>query len=252
MPRPKRTPANRRVTIDLDQEGANALLAATFSFLRRNKLSREWMLEWARQYCAGNQRTRGPKVHLKIEKAQEDMGTILGTWFTNPKFLDRAGNPLPLSIGKGPDSIAQLIRAAGVRVRPSVATELMRQSPSFKLDSDGNWTPLRRLFVMPGLEILRAAFVVERYLDTVLQITKGRREATPMLLERSCYVSSIDMTKIAALLRDIASRSTAFMDSIDGELEGRRVRRSKRKNVGELGVHVFVWMKQPIRASRKK
>jgi hypothetical protein len=251
MPRPKRTPANRRVTIDVNEEGANALLAATFRFLRRNKFSKEWLLDFARKYATFDQ-TRSVKVHRQIEKMQEDMGTLLATWFTNPKFLDRSANPLPLSIGKGPDSIAQLIRVAGVQVRPSVATELMRQSPSFKLNSDGTWSALRRLFVMPGLEILRAAFVVERYLDTVLQITRGRRDATPMLLERSCYVSEIDLTRIAALIRDIASRSTAFMDSIDGELEGRRVRRTRRNNVGELGVHIFVWMKQPALASKKR
>jgi hypothetical protein len=182
------------------------------------------------------------------------MGTILGTWFSHSKFLDPSGKPLPLSVGKGPHSIARLIQVSGVEVNPSVAAEFMRQSPSFKTNSDGTVTAVRRLFIVPKLEILRAASVIERYFDTVVQITRGRKNNTPMLIERSCYVSEIDLANIAALIRDIGNRSTAFMDSIDGELEVRRIRHSKSNKVavGELGVHVFVWMKPSTRASKNK
>jgi len=229
--------------LDLNQQGANALLTATFDFLRRNKISKKSILEFTRQHLVGNRRDRSLRVYRELEQAQEDMGVVMGTWFSNPKFLDQSGNPMPLNTGKGPNSIADLVRASGARVQASTALELMRRSRSVKISSDGRLTALRRAFVLPKLEVLRAAFVVERYLDTLQQIALGRKKEISLILERSCHVSEVDLARIIPILRDIESRGTAFMDSIDGDLEGRRLRKSKRKSVGELGVHVFVWTK---------
>jgi hypothetical protein len=228
---------------DLNQQGANALLAATFEFLLRNKISKKSILEFTRKHLVRNQRDRSLRVYRELEQAQEDMGLIMGTWFSHPKFLDQSGNPMPLNAGKGPNSIADLVRASGARVQASIALELMRRSRSVKISSDGRLTALRRAFVLPKLEVLRAAFVVERYLDTLQQISLGRKKEISLILERSCHVSEVDLARIIPILRDIESRGTAFMDSIDGDLEGRRLRKSKRKSVGELGVHVFVWTK---------
>jgi hypothetical protein len=228
---------------DLNQQGANALLAATFEFLLRNSISKKSILEFTRQHLVRNQRDRSLRVYRELEQAQEDMGLIMGTWFSHPKFLDQSGNPMPLNAGKGPNSIAHLVRASRARVQVSIALELMRRSRSVKIGSDGKLIALRRAFVLPKLEVLRAAFVVERYLDTLQQIALGRKKETALILERSCHVSEVDLAKIIPILRDIESRGTAFMDSIDGDLEGRRLRKSKPKSVGELGVHVFVWTK---------
>jgi hypothetical protein len=236
-------PSKISPTLDLNQQGAYALLAATFDFLRRNNISKKFILEFARKYLVRNQRDRSLRVYRELEQAQEDMGVIMGTWFSHPRFLDPSGNPMPLNTGKGPNSIAHLVRASGARVQVSIALELMRRSRSVETSSGGRLTALRRAFVLPKLEVLRAAFVVERYLDTLQQIALGHKKETPLILERSCHVSEVDLAKIIPILRDIESRGTAFMDSIDGDLEGRRLRKSKRKSVGELGVHVFVWTK---------
>ena len=232
---------------DLNQQGANALLAATFEFLRRNNISKKSILEFTRKHLVRNQRDRSLRVYRELEQAQEDMGLIMGTWFSHPKFLDASGRPVPLNVGKGTNSIAHLVRASGARVQGAIALELMRRSRSVKIGSDGRLIALRRAFVLPKLEVLRAAFVVERYLDTLQQIALGRKKETPLILERSCHVSEVDLARIVPILRDIESRGTAFMDSIDGDLEVRRLRKSKRKSVGELGVHVFVWTKSANR-----
>jgi len=242
---PKITPA-----FDLNQQGANALLAATFDFLRGNNISKKSILEFTQKHLVRNQRDRSLRVYRELEQAQEDMGLIMGTWFSNPKFLDQSGNPMPLNTGTGANSIAHLVRASGVRVQISMALELMRRSRSVKIGSGGKLIALRRAFVLPKLEVLRAAFVVERYLDTLQQIALGQKKETPLILERSCHVSEVDLAKIVPILRDIESRGTAFMDSIDGDLECRRLRKSKLKSVGELGVHVFVWTKSSNHTSK--
>jgi hypothetical protein len=226
---------------DLTQQAANALLGATYDFLRKNNISKATIFKFIRQSADRHRRASNLKVYRELEQAQEDMGLIIGTWFSHPKFLDSSGNPLPLSVGSGPKSISQLVRVSGVQIQASAAVQLMRQSRSVKLTDDGNLLALRRAFVLPKLEVIRAAFVIERYLDTLTDIASGQKKVLPFLLERSCHVSKVDLAKAIPLLRDIEHRGTAFMDSIDGELEARRLRGSKNKNMGEVGVHVFLW-----------
>jgi hypothetical protein len=234
---------------DLNQQGANALLTATFDFLRRNKISKKSIQDFTRKYPMQNQLGRNSRIYKELELAQEDMGRIMGTWFSHPKFLDASGCPRPLTAGKGANSIAHLVRVSGAQIQGAVAIQFMRQSPCIKITSDGQLIALKRVFLLPKLEVPRAAFVVERYLETVLKIASDRKKDAPLLLERSCHVSEVDLAKAIPLLRNLEGRGTAFLDAIDGDLEGRRLRRSKRKSVGELGIHVFVWMKSSNIAS---
>ena len=107
---------------------------------------------------------------------------------------------MPLNTGTGANSIAHLVRASGVRVQISMAVELMRRSRSVKIGGGGKLIALRRAFILPKLEVLRAAFVVERYLDTLQQIALGQKKETPLILERSCHVSEVDLAKIVPIL----------------------------------------------------
>src|SRR5260370_36030865 len=242
----RRTPAKPSKTmadLDLNQQGANALLAATFEFLRRNNISRKFILDFARKYLMQNQLGRNARIYKELELAQENMGRIMGTWFSHPKFLDASGRPRPLTAGKGTNSIAHLVRVSGAQIQGAVAIQFMRQSPCIRFTSDGHLIALKRVFVLPKLVVPRAAFVVERYLETVLQIASDRKKDAPLLMERSCHVSEVDLAKAIPMLRNLERRGTAFLDAIDGDLEGRRLRRSKRKSVGERGIDVFVWMK---------
>jgi hypothetical protein len=187
--------------LNLNQQGANALLAATFEFLRHNNIGTKSIVDFTRKYHSRHQRGLSLSLYKELVRTYDDMGVIMATWFSDPKFLDPLGNPLPLSQGKGSNTITQLIRCSGARVKASVAVELMRQSPSIKINKDGTVFALRRVFVLPKFEVPRAAFVVERYLDTLQKNELGRKRQTPLLLERSCYVSEVDLTTIAPMLR---------------------------------------------------
>ncbi len=243
MARKPTKPSKVTTSLDLNQQGANALLAATFEFLLRNNISKKFILEFARKYRKPSELGRNAQIYKEIEVAQENMGRIMGTWFSHPKFLDATGRPRPLTVNKGGNSITNLIRVSGAQIQPGVAVQFMRESPCIKFTSDGQLIALKRVFALPKLGVPRAAFVVERYLDTVLQIASDHKKDAPLLMERSCHVSEVDLGRSVPMLRDLESRGTAFLDSIDGDLEGRRLRRYKRNSVGELGIHVFVWRK---------
>ena len=181
--------------------------------------------------------------YRRFMRAWEYVGVLLGTWYSNPKFLDRLGNPIALP----PRSITRLIRAWHVDLSVRDALQLMRCSPSIKTESDGDLVPLRKVFVLPDSEVPRAAHVVERYLDTLYR-NASLRKYNATLLERSCRASGIDLTGSAPVLRDIKERGGVFMDAVDGEIEASRSRRFKRGRAdsGELGVVVFAWVRPNV------
>lgn len=235
--------------LDLDQQGAYALLAATFDFLQRNSIDAKTIQNLTLKYLDERQPRKSLRLYRQLVRTYDDMGVIMATWYSNTRFLDSSGRPKPLSQGKGPNSLISLIKASGAGVSLATTLQLMRLSPSVTISGDGTLLALRRVFVLPKFEVARAAFVVERYLDTLQRNIYARESKAALLLERSCYVSKADLSSIAPMLRDIDGRGTAFMDSIDGEIERLRMRQSKGKRNGELGILVFAWAR-PKRTKR--
>jgi hypothetical protein len=227
------------------QQGATALLAAMFTFLLRNNVSKKLIVEAMRQHHGHKRISGNARQYRRLVRAYEDMGMVMSAWFSLPKFLDAEGHPLPLTAVRGSQSVPSLVRASRVKTSATLAVELFRRSPSVRIDARGNFVALKRIFVLPDFEIPRAALVIGRYLDTLGRNSSAQRNDTILLLERNCHVPEIDLRKINPILRDIKGRGTAFMDSVDGDIEAHRIRRSRRKGVGELGVLVFAWTRTP-------
>ena len=233
------------------QQGAMALLTATFAFLRENDISNKFIVESTRQPRASRKLDTSVREYRRLVRAYEDMGMVMSTWFSLPRFLDAESRPLPLAVSRGPQSVPSLVRLSRVKISAALAVELMRRSPSVRIDARGNFVALKRVFVLPDFEVPRAALVIERYLDTLRRNFSVQRTDTTLLLERNCHVPEIDLRKINPILRDIKGRGTAFMDSVDGDIEAHRIRRSRRKGVGELGVLIFAWTR-PSKSRRSK
>jgi len=235
----------------VNRQGANALLAATLAFLRINNISKRLILDSVRR----NYTRKRPKVSVRqyrnLVRDYEDMGIVMSTWFSLPRFLDKECHPLPLTIFRGRQSIWALVRASRVSISPTVAISLMRRSPSIKTDTLGNLIAQRREFVLPGIAVPRAALVVERYLDTLHRNSSPNKRKRFLLLERNCHVPEVDLRTIAPILRDIKRRGSAYIDSVNGDLEGLRLRRSNRRGAGEMSVHIFAWTRLS-RARRPK
>jgi hypothetical protein len=244
---PKKT--IRPLNVLVREQAAKALLRATCDFLRRSKITVESM-PGSRWPDSSKQKDNGDvNLYRKAMRAYENMGVLMATWFSSPRFLDNLGNPIVLTAAKGPRSITSLIRQSRVRISTDIAIELLSRSTSVKSNDDGSFVALRRVFVLPEFEIPRAALVVERYLDTLRHNALGRKRGTTLLLERSCHVPEIDLRAVSPILRDIKERGTAFMDVTDGEIESSRLRRSRSGVTGEVGVVVFAWTKSKSRRS---
>ena len=217
----------------LKDQAAKVLLAALHDFLRRHEISEKTIKGSAITNTAKNLRS-----YRRLMRACEYTGVVMGTWFSNPKFLDAAGNPVALA----PNSIRELIRASRVPLANRLALQLLRASPSIKIEDDGRLIPLRKVLVLPDFEVPRAALVMERYLDTFHR-NASLRKYNATLLERSCHATGVDLSGTVPILRDIKERGGAFMDAVDDEIEAHRLPSSKRQQgkAGELGVLVFAW-----------
>jgi hypothetical protein len=221
--------------VELKEQAAKVLIAAMYEFLNRNKIPKKIIKDYR-----GLDRKKNIRHYRRLMRIWEYTGVLMGTWYSNPKFLDRFGNPVPLP----PSSISRLIRASHISISAKEALQLMRSSPSINTNSAGDLVPLRKVLVLPDSEVPRAALVVERFLDTLYR-NASLRKYNATLLERSCRASGVDLSGSAPILRDIKEQGGAFMDAVDGEIEARRARRPNGNGVklGELGVVVFAWVR---------
>lgn len=226
-----------------------ALLTAALDFLHSNNAALELGLG-SLQHRRSSKVSRGSvREYRRLVRAYEDMGMVMSTWFSHPRYLDDESRPVKLPL-QGLVSVRSLVRSARVTVSVRLAAELMRRSPSIRVDDDGRFVALKRVFVLPDFEVPRAALVIERYLGTLRSNASAQKNGATLLLERNCHVPEIDLKRISPILRDIKERGTAFMDSVDGDIEAHRVRRPRRSGVGELGVLTFAWTR-PSRTQRK-
>jgi hypothetical protein len=229
-------------------EAAEILFGAVVKFLRKSKLESKLILgaaKHAQQRAIKFKRRDAVRQFRSVLRVYEEMGGIVATWYSHPRFLDRAGNPKPLSVGRGASTIQNLVRSSGAEVPHSVVVDLMHMSPTITINERGELLAISRFFSLPGFELLRAGLVIERFLETLHRNSEVRDERSKLIFERSCYANSIGTQKVARLLRDIKQRGSAFMDSVDGQIELNRSRTSKRRDLSELGVFMFAWMRSP-------
>jgi hypothetical protein len=223
------------------RQAANALIAATIAFLNANNVSKQQIVSSIREYYGVRKSTYRVRQYRKLARAYEDMGIIISTWFSASNFLDKECRPIPLTTRPGPRSVHALVRAARVSIPAAIAIELMHRSPSIGVDSLGNFVVQRREFVLPEFTVPRAALVVERYLDTLHRNSTPNKRKSVLLLERNCHVPEVNLKTIAPILRDIKKRGSAYIDSVNGDIEELRRKRSRRKGSGEMSVHIFAW-----------
>jgi hypothetical protein len=234
------------------RQGANALIAATIGFLDANNISKQLIINSIRQYYGPCKEADSVRQYKRLARAYEDMGLVMSTWFSSPNFLDAECRPLPLAIKSGPKTVYALVRAARVSISPAFAIELMRRSPCVRVNALGNFVAQRREFVLPGFAVLRAALMIERYLDTLHRNSAPDKKKSVLLLERNCHVPEVNLKTIAPILRDIKRRGSAYIDSVDGDIEGLRRKRSRHKGSGEMSVHIFAWTRlaRPAKVKR--
>ena len=89
----------------IKQQGAEALMAATLDFLRRNNIPETAIANYARrQQRTHDSKENNLKLYRRFMRAYEDMGVLMATWYSQPSFLNKSGNlcHYPPKRGQGP------------------------------------------------------------------------------------------------------------------------------------------------------
>ena len=236
---------------EAQMQAADVMLKSVIDFLIRNGIPKDRIGKYVSDRLEGSGgRERRPQFRL-ITEAYEEMGTVLSTWFDCPHFLTPQGNPAPISVGATATSLKRLLRTAKVKLSSREALDLFRLSPSVRFNSNGSISALRRVFVLSGFDLCRAALVLPRYIDTLSSNSSAYKTGTVKLLERQCSVSRIDLRAIAPILRSIKEQGGSFVDSVDNQIERRKTKpRGSREN-SELGLLVFAWTKTQVKQANK-
>lgn len=234
------------------RQGANALIAATIGFLDANNIPKRLIMSSVRRYYEPRKAADSVRLYRRLARAYEDMGIVMSTWYSAANFLDKECRPIPLAVRPGPRSVYSLVRAARVSISPAFAIELMRHSPCVGVNALGNFVAQRREFVLPDFAVSRAALMIERYLDTLHRNSAPGKKRSVLLLERNCHVPEVNLKTIAPILRDIKKRGSAYIESVNGDIEDLRRKRSRHKGSGEMSVHIFAWTRfaRPVKNKR--
>jgi hypothetical protein len=236
---------------DARTQAADVVLGSSIDFLLRNGISKKRIRQYVGDRLQGkNNGTRKSEFRI-VTEAYEEMGTVLSTWFDCPHFLTPQGSPESISVGTGALSLRRLLKTAKVRLSSTEAIDLFRQSPSVRFNLDGSISALRRVFVLSSFDLCRAGLVLPRYIDTLSSNSSAYKTGTVKLLERQCSVSRIDLRAISPILRSIKEQGGSFVDSVDNQIERRKIKPRGRRDDSELGLLVFAWTKTRVRKAAK-
>ena len=232
---------NQKLLETAQNQAADVLLDSAIEFLIRNGISRSQIHSRLGRKGNNAQHNSRKNAFMAFARAYENMGSVLSTWFDSPMFLNDDGSPAPLRIRSGQRCIGTLIKKSKVRISVGEAIDLLKRSPSVRFEGENQVIALRRVFVLPQIELARAALVVPRYLDTLYANSFAYRSGTVKLLERQCSATKINLKSITPILRSIKEQGASFVDSIDVQLEGSSMKRRGKSANSDLGLVVFAW-----------
>lgn len=162
---------------------------------------------------------------------------VLSEWHQNSSFLDKDGNPSPLSLSAG--EFANLCATASVQARPDKILELLAQAGAVSIDHD-RILALRRELIMDYAHpaaVTRAIRLTAEFAST-LHHNLSRNVREPGLFERAVVSTKLARRQIPSLLAFLSVHGQSFLEDLDAWMTARDSAVSG-PTVG-VGVYLFV------------
>ena len=141
-------------------------------------------------------------------------GQVLGEWQSNARFLDRHGDPAPLSLSRG--QFTTLCQTASARAEEASVLAVLTQAGAAAIDGDTVTASRRELilgFGHPGA-VARAIQTVAG-LAATLNHNLVRTVRQPSRFERTVVHSKLGQRHLPALLAYLSVHGQSFLQDLD-------------------------------------
>jgi hypothetical protein len=173
------------------------------------------------------------------------LADVCGRWHIDKKFVDRNGEPKPLTWNGKSGTLFTLARSV---VGREAAAEVIRELLSRRLlrkVSPETWVPKSKVVAPSGIDtaqILRTATMMERLLRTVAYNSELKYRGN-VLLEVMAQVPRLPSREISRFKKFSKAQGLIFARTVDDWLESRSLHRStkKRGRTKEAGIVAFAF-----------
>lgn len=184
------------------------------------------------------------------------LADVCARWHCDREFVDAHGQPKPLRWNGRSGELLKLVnRVVGPKEAMQIADELISRR-LLKKSSGGSWLPKSKVVAplgSPHAEVLRAASMIERLLQTILH-NRTLKYRGSVLLEVMAQVPRLPSGNIKSFKKFAKDQGVSFIKTIDDWLESRNVRVVGKKaasRTSEAGVVAYAFVQSVKRRPRR-
>ena len=179
---------------------------------------------------------------------------LLQVWHTDPRYLDKAGQPLSLSFDAGDASFASIVRSVGGDVPAgAVRAELFAAGAVEELQ-DGQLKALKRYFI-PG-DLAEDMVVGFRHIVTPLLTGLAHNSQAPKsdaFIQRVAYSETLRREAMPQFRRLASERAAEFVQSVDEWLSANEESQTDAvASQSRVGVGVFYFEQERSELPKQK
>ncbi len=142
---------------------------------------------------------------------------VLRAWYTDPEFIDEAGNPRELAYkGPGP-TFSSLVRKVGGDIPPGAMRAELRRAQAISETDAGQMRPVKRYFIpaTPNARLVEGIRYGMAGLLGTIAYNSDPRAGSRKRLQRVVESRSVSRERLDELQDEIEARLTEFSQEID-------------------------------------
>lgn len=174
------------------------------------------------------------------------MASITGRWHLEKAFVDKLGNPKPLTWNGKRGTLLSLAKRVVGNEKARATLELLVNRKLLVRTKNGSWLPRAHVIRPRGLDrpqVLRAAVMLQRLLRTISHNSAKSYRGDDLLFEVMTRVPRLPARDVAAFKTYARSQGMVYVRAVDDWLESRNLPMKGRGSRGarEAGVVVFAF-----------
>jgi hypothetical protein len=184
---------------------------------------------------------KGTRRPSKEFRPITNLADICRRWHIERAYLDRAGNPRPLTWNGKSGTLLKLAEIVNGKVNARrVVGDLIKRNLVVKTN-EGKWRPKAQIVAPQGFDEaqnLRAATMMERMLRTIAHNSERQYKGNSLLLEVMAQVPNLPAKDLREFKKFAKNQGLIFARTMDDWLESRNVSLTQAKRVPtrEVGI----------------